>query len=116
MDKGKIPIAIFLEFSKAFDSLSNKILPSKLSYYGVNPQALKLLKSYKTDRKQFVHIHEHSSSLVNPQRSILGPILFVIYINDIVDASLIFDIIIYADDTTLVHNLNDSSNIELNSN
>ena len=95
MDKGKSPIAIFLDFSKAFDSLNHKILLTKLSYDGVNPLVLKLLKSYLTDRKQFVYMQEHIYSLIYPktgapQGSILGPLLFLLYIYTILLMSALY--------------------------
>ncbi len=106
MDKNDIPINIYLDLSKAFDTLDHDILIDKLNYYGIRGVALKLFRSYLTNRKQFVEIDETQSETLTiqtgvPQGSILGPLLFIIYMNDIAQASKIFDFIIYADDTTL---------------
>jgi len=106
MDKMNTPINIFLDLSKAFDTLDHKILLKKLKYYGFNGMAYNLMESYLTNRKQYVEMEGVESELLTvitgvPQGSILGPLLFIIYINDIVSASNLFNFIIYADDTTL---------------
>ncbi len=92
--------------SKSFDTINHTILLEKLKYYGIYGIALKLMESYMTNITQYVEIDGVKSDLLNlssgvPQGSILGPILFIIYINDIANASKCFDFIIYADDTTL---------------
>ncbi len=106
MDKTDTPINIFLDLSKAFDTLDHKILLEKLEYYGIKGTAHKLMESYITDRKQFVEINDVKSNTLTlttgvPQGSILGPLLFLIYINDVALSSRLFDFIIYADDTSL---------------
>ncbi len=106
MDNDKIPFSIFLDLSKAFDTLDHTILLEKLKYYGVDGAALRLFKSYLKDRKQYVDIDGTFSEMKPiitgvPQGSILGPLLFIIYINDILFASNLFKFIIYADGTTL---------------
>ncbi len=105
-DKKNTLINVFLDLSKAFDTINHTILLEKLNYYGIDSIALKLMESYMTNRTQYVEIDEVKSDLLNlstgvPQGSILGPLLFIIYINDIANASKHFDFIIYADDTTL---------------
>lgn len=106
IDNKNIPIAIFLDLSKAFDTLNHDILLKKLKYYGFKDNALSLMHSYLVNRKQFVEIEKIKSTTNTiitgvPQGSILGPLLFLICINDIDKASQIFKFILYADDSTL---------------
>lgn len=111
MDNNEIPINVYLDLSKAFDTLDHNILLYKLEYYGINGTFLNLLKSYLYNRKQYVEFDGIKSNLADittgvPQGSILGPLLFIIYTNDISKACDIFKSIIYADDTTLMSTLN----------
>ena len=106
MDLKRTPINLYLDLSKAFDSLSHKILISKLKHYGICDIALKLMKSYPENRKQYVQFDTCTSdmkSIINgvQQESILGPLLFLFYINDFPNSSKLFKFLMYADDTTL---------------
>ena len=110
MDTNKIPTSIYLDLSKAFDTLSFDILFNKFEHYGITGIPLKSLTSYTKNRYQYVIYNEKTSNLLEirtgiPQGSILGPLFFSIYINDIIKASTVFNYIMYADDTTLYCNL-----------
>ena len=88
----KIPTAIFLDLSKAFDTLNFDILRDKLKYYGVRGTSLALIKSYLTNRYQYVQFENSDSELLEivtgiPQGSILGPLFFSVFINDLVNSS-----------------------------
>ena len=95
-----------MDLSKAFDILDPQILLHKLKYYGVNSIPLKWSTSYLTGRQQYVEIDGYSSGLLTlttgvPKGSILGQLLFLIYMNDIPQATDYFDFISYANDTSL---------------
>ena len=106
LDSGKLVLSIFLDFKKAFDCVSHKILLSKLHSYGIRGIALEWFESYLTDRSQYTSINGINSSIQNvshgvPQGSILGPLLFLIFINDIHNSSNLFNYTLFADDSTL---------------
>ena len=94
-----------MDLAKAFDTVNHKILLNKLEQYGLRGVANDLMKSYLTNRKQFISGNGFSSSLLGinigvPQGSVLGPILFLIYINDLSSCSN-FVTTLYADDSVL---------------
>ena len=98
---------IFIDFTKAFDTVNHEILLGKLERYRVQGMPLRLMARYLKDRKQCVTIDGHFSrqrtiNIGVPQGSILGPWLFLIYINDLPNISSVFWPILYADDTTLL--------------
>ena len=96
----RTPTNIYFDLSKAFDSSSHTILITKLKHYDICDVALKLLKSYLENRKQYVQFENCTSDMKSirngvPQGLIVGPLLFLIYINDFPN------FLRYADDTTL---------------
>ena len=94
MDKHKIPTNFYIDLSKAFDSLRHDILLDKLPYYNVTNPAEELIESYLSNRMQFVRIGNKVSTMKPiltgvPQGSIIRPLIFNVFINDIVKASKI---------------------------
>ena len=108
LNKRRHTIAIFMDLSKAFDVLNHNILFEKLEHYGFRGKFLDLLKSFVSNRKYFVSVNGLTSDIktVNigvPQGSTLGPLLFLLYINDMCNSSSILNFTQFADDTTLTH-------------
>ena len=119
LEKGEIPCSIFLDFAKAFDTVNHSILLQKLQYYDMRGHVLDWFTSYRNDRKQCVSLQNTNSDFITisngvPQGSVLGPLLFLIYINDIAEVSSTLTFFLFADDTSVFFshkNQNDLENI-----
>ena len=110
----KYSALLLLDLKKAFDTVNHKTLLTKLEHYGIRGPTLDLFASFLTNRFQYVSLENHQSNLKNinygvPQGSVLGPLLFNIYINDI-STSVSCTPRLFADDTCLIvddKNIND---------
>ena len=125
IEQGKFSVGIFLDFSKAFDTINHKILIGKLEHYGIRGVAKKLFENYLSNRKRIVKyngVHSEEMEITSgvPQGPVLGPLLFLLYINDIQHCSELLSIILFADDTNVLYSntclktLNDVVQIEMN--
>ena len=124
IDRNELVASVFVDLSKAFDTLDHKLLLQKLHYYGIRGFVLQLFSDYLSNRYQCVSLNGVTSELLPitcgvPQGSVLGPILFLLYINDIHKCSRLLNFFLFADDTTLIStgknakDLIDSMNVEL---
>ena len=116
INDGKHTVSIYLDLSKAFDSVNHQILLRKLDHYGVRGVALNFFASYLSRRQQYTSVNGELSSILTvmcgvPQGSTLGPLLFLLYINDLASASD-FAVSLFADDTALLKSHTDLKLLE----
>ena len=109
---------IFIDLKKSFDTVNHSILVSKLNHYGVRGKAYDFFHSYLSYREQFVCINGHKSDSLPitcgvPQGSILGPLLFLLYINDLPNTSKLLSFHLFADDTNIYFSRKNLNDLEL---
>ena len=108
IDRGTFACGVFIDLQKAFDTVNHSILIDKLHHCGIRGAPLAWFKSYLSNRTQFVNINNTHSTLKNishgvPQGSVLGPLLFIIFINDLHKAIKYSNVHHFADDTNLLY-------------
>ena len=110
IDSGKFDCGIFIDLRNAFDTVNHEILLNKLEHYGVRDTMLKWFLSYLSDRKQYVSFNGQSSELL--KCSVLGPLLFLLYINDLPNISKNLNFYLFADDTNIYYESNSLTDLE----
>ena len=106
IDNGKFGCGSFLDLQKAFDTVNHEILLQKLEHYGIRGNVLSWFQSYLPGRTQYVTVSGHVSDLLPiicgvPQGSVLGPLLFLIYVIDFPKVSKVMQFYLFADDTSI---------------
>ena len=113
VDDGKIGYGIFIDLKKAFDTVNHSILLKKLEHYGVRGVPLDWFTSYLTNRKQYVSVRGNISETLEVG-CVLGPLLFLIYINDLPKVSKKLTFFLFAGDTIIYYNSQDLTEIQKN--
>ena len=104
--QGNVALGVLIDLKKAFDTVDHSILLAKLEHYGIRGKAYKLMESYLEDRTQYVLYDGYESergplSCGVPQGSVLGPLFFLLYVNDMAKASPELELVLFADDTNI---------------
>ena len=117
IENKKYGCGVFIDLKKAFETVNHDILIQKLEHYGIRNNQLKWFQSYLNNRKQYVYVNGQSSELMDiksgvPQGSVLGPLLFLIYINDLPNISKKLKLFLFADDTNIYYEDDNLRNLE----
>ena len=117
LDRGGCVDVIYCDFMKAFDTVPHPRLINVLEYYGIDDPILSWINDFLTDRRQKIVVngvaskwHQVTSGI--PQGSVLGPVLFVVYINTMVEESGVSDVYLYADDTKIFNEIHCQQDID----